>query len=62
MSVIYCENCDKYIDLDYDAEHLDSHNICPTCKQENCDCDEQTMQLMDDELREEESRYEEDCE
>lgn len=23
MSVIFCENCDKHIDTDFDVEHLD---------------------------------------
>lgn len=29
MSVIYCEDCDKQIDLDFNAEHLQEH-----CKHE----------------------------
>lgn len=26
MSVLYCENCDKHIDLDYDVEHEEECN------------------------------------
>jgi hypothetical protein len=25
MSVVYCEICDKMVDLDFDAEHFDQH-------------------------------------
>ena len=27
MAVFYCDDCDKYIDLDYDVEHYEQ---CPT--------------------------------
>lgn len=26
MSMYYCEECDRHIDIDYDAEHFDLHN------------------------------------
>ena len=25
MSVVYCEQCDKYIDTDFNAEHFFNH-------------------------------------
>ncbi len=27
MSVIYCEDCDKHIDTDFNAEHFDDHKL-----------------------------------
>lgn len=26
MSMMYCEDCDKHIDTDFDAEHFDDHD------------------------------------
>ena len=31
MAVFYCQVCDRYIDLDWDAEHYDR---CPTLPEE----------------------------
>jgi len=28
MSILYCNNCDKYIDTDFDAEHFDENEEC----------------------------------
>ena len=25
MSVIYCDRCDRLVDLDWDVEHMDEH-------------------------------------
>ena len=38
MSVMYCDNCDKYIDLDYNCEHFTSDG-------------EKCMLQLEDELR-----------
>lgn len=27
MSMVYCENCDKQIDTDFDAEHFDQPHL-----------------------------------
>lgn len=28
MSIIYCHNCDEYIDTDYNVEHFDDEGEC----------------------------------
>ena len=28
MSMIYCDECDKHIDTDFNAEHFDDHCSC----------------------------------
>lgn len=41
MSIIYCENCDKYIDTDFDAEHFEECDDREDCKMgPDCKCDD----------------------
>lgn len=49
------------IDYEESTQPIEVHVLCGTCNKENCYCDEQTMELMDNELREEDSYYEPDC-
>lgn len=35
MSMVYCENCDKQIDTDFDAEHFEQHESLIFCFEEH---------------------------
>ena len=35
MSIIYCENCDSYVDTDFNAEHFDEYGEKELSNKEN---------------------------
>lgn len=50
MAVFYCEECDKFIDMDYDAEHYD---LCPTIDNDGDAFSEAREELRQDWLQSE---------